>query len=160
MWARKLWSWVTLHCETHRQVSFQQRNVQRLCRLQFLIYARCCYLEQYTTELTFFICWNIPDWRNNLSCNILQRNYQRIWRKRSSMQAPGSAPPLSHCWFRQYMLACLISDALWWPPVVMVRPLYFTLWFLSFFFFPSPKLSGRRLDVYHASTHDVTLVRI
>jgi len=35
------------------------------------------------------------------------------------------------------------------------------LWFLSFFFFfSSPILSGRRLDVYHTSTHDVALLRI
>jgi len=34
----------------------------------------------------------------------------------------------------------------------------FALWFLSFF--SSPNLSGRRLDVYHTSTHDVALVRI
>jgi len=38
------------------------------------------------------------------------------------------------------------------------------LWFLSFFlllsFFSSPNLSGRRLDVYHTSTHGVALVRI
>jgi len=37
----------------------------------------------------------------------------------------------------------------------------FMLWFLSvFFFFSSPNLSGRRLDVYHTSTHGVALVRI
>jgi len=39
----------------------------------------------------------------------------------------------------------------------------FPLWFLSFFFlsfFSSPNLSGRRLDVYHISTHRVALVRI
>jgi len=35
----------------------------------------------------------------------------------------------------------------------------FALWFLSFFFF-SPNLSSRRLDVYHTSTHGVALVRI
>jgi len=35
----------------------------------------------------------------------------------------------------------------------------FALWFLSFFF-SSPNLSGRGLDVYHTSTHDVALVRI
>jgi len=39
------------------------------------------------------------------------------------------------------------------------------LWFLSFFFlsffcFPLPILSGHILDVYHTSTHDVALVRI
>jgi len=32
--------------------------------------------------------------------------------------------------------------------------------FLSSFFFSSPNLSGRRLDVYHTSTHGVALVRI
>ena len=31
---------------------------------------------------------------------------------------------------------------------------------LSSFFFSSPNLSGRRLDVYHTSTHGVALVRI
>jgi len=36
----------------------------------------------------------------------------------------------------------------------------FALWFLSSFFFPSPNLSGRRLDVYHTSAHGVALVRI
>jgi len=35
----------------------------------------------------------------------------------------------------------------------------FTLWFLSFSL-SSPNLSSRRLDVYHALTHDVALVRI
>jgi len=32
--------------------------------------------------------------------------------------------------------------------------------YLSIFFFSSPNLSGRRMDVYHTSTHDVVLVRI
>jgi len=39
----------------------------------------------------------------------------------------------------------------------------FVLWFLllSFFvLFSSPILSGRRLDVYHTSTHDMALARI
>ena len=37
----------------------------------------------------------------------------------------------------------------------------FALWFLSiFFFFSSPNLSNRRLDIYHNSTHGVALVRI
>jgi len=51
-------------------------------------------------------------------------------------------------------------------PVEKGRPLYFSLWFLSFFFlllflFSSPNLSGRRLDVYYTSTQDgVALVQI
>jgi len=37
----------------------------------------------------------------------------------------------------------------------------FVLWFLaSSFFFSSPNLSRRTLDVYHTSTHGVALVRI
>ena len=38
----------------------------------------------------------------------------------------------------------------------------FALWFLSSIFclFSSPNLSGRRLDVYHTSTHGVALLRI
>ena len=34
------------------------------------------------------------------------------------------------------------------------------LFYLSFFFFSSPNLSRRRLDVYHTSTHGVALVLI
>jgi len=39
---------------------------------------------------------------------------------------------------------------------------FFALWslLLSFFFFSSPNLSRRRLDVCHTSTHGVALVRI
>ena len=50
----------------------------------------------------------------------------------------------------------IIMAALW------NRPLYFCP-VVSFFllsFFSSPNLSGRRLDVYHTSTHGVALVRI
>jgi len=39
----------------------------------------------------------------------------------------------------------------------------FALWFLLlsiFFFLSSPNLSGRRVDVYHTSTHGIALVRI
>ena len=34
------------------------------------------------------------------------------------------------------------------------------LWFLLSVFFSSPNLTGRRLDVYHTSTHGVALVQI
>jgi len=45
-------------------------------------------------------------------------------------------------------------------PIEYGKPLYFFLWFLSFFLFSSPNLNGRKLDVYHTSTHDVALVQI
>jgi len=38
--------------------------------------------------------------------------------------------------------------------------LYFCPVVSSLSFFSSPNLSGRRLDVYHTSTHGVALVRI
>jgi len=54
-----------------------------------------------------------------------------------------------------------------WPPIVMGRSLFifFSCGFylflsFSFFFFSSPILSGRTLDVYHTLTHDVALARI
>jgi len=37
---------------------------------------------------------------------------------------------------------------------------YIFIRFLSSFFFSSPNLSGRRLDVYHTSAHGVALLRI
>ena len=51
-----------------------------------------------------------------------------------------------------------------WPPYVIGGPLYFcpvvSFFFFLLSFFSSPNLSGRRLDVYHTSTHGVALVRI
>ena len=38
--------------------------------------------------------------------------------------------------------------------------LFLSFFLLSFFFFSSPNLSGRRLDVYHTLAHGVALVRI
>jgi len=44
---------------------------------------------------------------------------------------------------------------------IIFLPYGFFLLLLSFFlFYSSPNLSGRRLDVYHTSTHGVALVRI
>ena len=53
---------------------------------------------------------------------------------------------------------------LWSPYVIgqtiVFLPCDFFLLLLSSSFFSSPNLSGRRLDVYHTSTHGVALVRI
>jgi len=47
---------------------------------------------------------------------------------------------------------------------IMAALLYFcpvvSIFYLSIYLFSSPNLSGRRLDVYHTSTHGVALVRI
>ena len=52
-------------------------------------------------------------------------------------------------------------DHLLWPPCVADADIIFLSSFFPFsLFFSSPNLSGRRLDVYHTSTHGVALVRI
>jgi len=51
------------------------------------------------------------------------------------------------------IMAALIADA----DIIFCRC---GSYFLSFFFFSSPNLSGYRLDVYHTLTHDVALVQI
>jgi len=59
-----------------------------------------------------------------------------------------------------------VSHALLWPPYGIGQAITFLPcgFFLSSssssFFFSSPNLTGRRLDVYHTSTHAVALVRI
>jgi len=58
----------------------------------------------------------------------------------------------------RFTVACLIIMATLWNRADCY---IFLLWFLlSIFFFSSPILSHRRLDVYHTSTHGVALVRI
>jgi len=47
-----------------------------------------------------------------------------------------------------------------WPPCVADADIIFLSRFFLFFFYSSPNLSGRRLDVYHTSTHGAALVRI
>jgi len=49
-----------------------------------------------------------------------------------------------------------------WSPYVIGQTIIFSSCFflLSSSFFPSPNLSGRRLDVYHTLAHGVALVRI
>ena len=60
----------------------------------------------------------------------------------------------------------LPSVNLLWSPYVIRQTIIFLpcdFYLLSFypsFFYSSPNLSGRRLDVYHTSTHGVALVRI
>jgi len=60
-------------------------------------------------------------------------------------------------------LILFCSFSFYGRPASQMRTLYFHLVVSSFFFFfflSSPNLSGRRLDVYHTSTHGVALVQI
>jgi len=61
------------------------------------------------------------------------------------------------------MTLCRETAYYYGRPAEQTRTLHFrpvSILFLSFFLFSLPNLSGRRLDVYHISTHDVVLVRI
>ena len=58
---------------------------------------------------------------------------------------------------------CNEGDGLLWSPYVIGQTIIFLpcdFYLSSFFFYSSPNLSRRRLDVYHTSTHGVALVRI
>ena len=57
---------------------------------------------------------------------------------------------------RNFIVRSLFMVALW----NRADHYSFILWFLSIFFFSSPNLSGRTLDVSHTSTHGVALVQI
>ena len=59
----------------------------------------------------------------------------------------------------QWMLVCFMV-ALWNRETIYIFMLWFVLLLSSSFFFSSPNLSRRRLDVCHTSTHIVALVRI
>ena len=65
-----------------------------------------------------------------------------------------------HC--QRFTKQSVHTTLLWSPYVtgqtIIILPCDFYL--LSFFFFSSPNLSGRRLDVYHTSAHGVALVQI
>ena len=78
------------------------------------------------------------------------------------------------CWQRSYRSSpshsvslttpvSLMSMLLWPPCIADVVIIFLScgfFFFLSSFFFSSPNLSCRWLDVYHTSTHGVALVRI
>ena len=70
----------------------------------------------------------------------------------------GDAPSLVvHLSQMKHLLTYLL-----WSPYVIEQTIIFLPcgYYLSIFFISSPNLSGRRLDVYHTSTHGVALVRI
>jgi len=58
-----------------------------------------------------------------------------------------------------YIFALWFLSSLW-SPYVIGRPYIFSSCDFYLSFFSSPNFSGRRLDVYHTSTHGVALVRI
>jgi len=59
-----------------------------------------------------------------------------------------------------YIFFCIVLFL--WPPCVADADIIFLPYVVSsiFLLFSSPNLSGRRVDVYHTSTHGVALVRI
>jgi len=77
------------------------------------------------------------------------------WRMRLNRPSPAAMRPYVRL-LRPFVMAALCNRGpLYFCPVMSIFYLY-----LSIFFYSSPNLSGRRLDVYHTSTHGVALVRI
>jgi len=58
------------------------------------------------------------------------------------------------------IIIIIIMAALWNRGAIIFLPCGYYLSIILSIFFSSPNLSGRRLDVYHTSTHGVALVRI
>jgi len=88
---------------------------------------------------------NLPGWNLEYKWGATLRTHTR---KRGKI-APGVPPKDATTCF--VFMAALCNRA---------GHYMFALWFLSSFFYSSPNVSGRRLDVYHTSTHGVALERI
>jgi len=98
---------------------------------------------RYRYDLSIFLCAG-REWAES---GKLARRDGRIGRK----------SPVTDSWFVRFLLK--------WPPygigqAIIFLPCDFYLYIFFFFFFSSTNLSGRRLDVYHISTHGVAFVRI
>jgi len=86
-----------------------------------------------------------------------------MWRDWTSTTTYTSPAHDTHLLRRSVIATKHIFFALLWPPygigqAIIFLPCGFYLPLSSFF--SSPNLSGRRLDVYHTSTHGVALVQI
>jgi len=86
-----------------------------------------------------------------------KRRTQCVYKTNRPHSTPGSNECVS-------LFVCLFVYLLWPPYVIgqaiIFLPCGFFLSIFLLFFLSSPNLSRRRLDVYHASTHSVALVRI
>jgi len=78
-------------------------------------------------------------WYNSCECQCLSKNMTRI------------GVEVDYDSIQMYMNVC----SLLWPPCVAGADIIFLPcgFLLSFYLFSSPNLSGRRLDVYHTTTH-------
>jgi len=64
-----------------------------------------------------------------------------------------NAPIAEHCYARRILL-------LWSPYVIGQTIIFSCCGYFYLLLFSSPNLSGRKLDVYHTSTHGVALAEI
>jgi len=107
-------------------------------------------------------------WRRN---SVIRHRYvvgemqRNVWRHVEHVINPGILQQLPIG--RVSFVTCVTRiRCIQWPIMVALwnraHHYIFALWFLllSSFFFPSPNLSRRKLDVCHTSTHGVALVQI
>jgi len=69
---------------------------------------------------------------------------------------PGKYIVIISVWWRCNLMSNYFDHLLWPANIFLPCGLFLS----PYFFLSSPNLSGRRLDVYHTSTHGVALVRI
>ena len=86
-------------------------------------------------------------------------------RRQTTRNVRTAGGPTNKITYIQNIVNVHVRGYLLWPPCVadadiIFLPCGFFLSSIFFFFYSSPNLSGRRLDVYHTSTHAVVLVRI
>ena len=89
---------------------------------------------------------------------LLPHNIEIVLYPQITVTSLHPAPPYPLQDFKALYKCCIVvMVALCNRATIIFLPCGF---YLSSFFFSSPNLSGRRLDVYHTSTHGVALLRI
>ena len=122
------------------------------------------------------ICQNLLHMRVYIAVSSWKLLFSSILWKTRCISPLSHSKPIIHFHFCICSFVCEIVTlvVLWlfmhigmllWSPYVIGQTIIFlpcSFFLLSFFllFFPSPNLSGRRLDVYHTLAHGVALVRI
>jgi len=97
------------------------------------------------------------DKSNSRECltTVEKTSYGELLENAGGMTLPISMWRPTECCCPRWLFVQLL-----WPPCVADADIIFLPVVSFFFFYSSPNLSGRRLDVYHTSTHGVALVRI
>ena len=145
----------TIHTGIHTYHRSIVTTSSELCKVLFWR-CLCCLCVQISLEL--------------LNRFVTNSQGRRVWsRAQTSLKVKVNFGSLCSLCLEKHICSSFLCVCTCTCTLVMMAALcnragyyIFALWFLSSssIFFSSPNLSGRRLDVYHTSTHGVALVRI